>query len=58
MAKQTNADAELFALYDQLDRIEELLEDMGDLKIDSRADAEARLLELNAKIDQIESSSD
>ena len=58
MGRQTNADAELFALYDQLDRIEELLEDMGDLKIDSRSEAEARLLELNAKIDQIESASD
>ncbi len=55
MAKTGETEKQLFDLYDQLDRIEELLEDMSDLGITSQAEAETRLAELNAKIDQLES---
>ena len=58
MAKSKDTEAQLFALYDRLDRIEELLEDMSDLEITSRSEAEAKLLELNEQIDQLESASD
>jgi hypothetical protein len=58
MAKSKDTEAQLFALYDRLDRIEELLEDMSDLEITSRSEAEAKLLELNDQIDQLESASD
>jgi hypothetical protein len=55
VAKSKDIEAELFALYDRLDRIEELLEDMNDLGVMTRDEAEAALLELNARIDQLES---
>jgi hypothetical protein len=45
---------EILSLYDELDRIEELLEDMIELKISSKADAERRIDELNSRIDQLE----
>jgi hypothetical protein len=52
--KPVGTDKRLFALYDELDRIEELLEDMLDLKISSKDEAERRIVELNEQIDQIE----
>ncbi len=48
------ADQELYALLDELDRLEELLEEMTDLGVSSRADAERRIAELNAKVDSAE----
>ena len=45
-------DDKLFALLDELDRLEELLEDMDDLGVNSRAEAEARILVLNDLVDQ------
>lgn len=47
-------DAELYALYDELDRLEELLEDMADLGVASREDAERRIADLNERIDALE----
>src|SRR5687768_15091098 len=44
-------DAELYALLDQLDRLEELLEEMDELGVASRADAERRLADLHAQVD-------
>ena len=46
-------DDELFALLDELDRLEELLEDMDDLGVNSRAEAEARIVVLNDLVDQL-----
>jgi hypothetical protein len=43
----------LFALLDELDRLEELLEDMDDLGVNSRAEAEARIVVLNDLVDQL-----
>ncbi len=47
-------DQELYALLDELDRLEELLEEMTDLGVSTRADAERRISELNAKVDSAE----
>jgi hypothetical protein len=41
-----------------MDRLEELLEDMLDLGISSREDAERRILELNSRIDELEGVED
>jgi hypothetical protein len=49
-------DRELYALYDELDRLEELLEDMRDLGVASSEDAERRLADLNDRIDERESA--
>lgn len=52
---QNTDEARRFALYDQLDRLEELIEDMTELGVRSIDDAEARMEQLNAAIDEIES---
>jgi hypothetical protein len=44
-------DADLYQLLDELDRLEELLEDMADLGVTSVADVERRIAELNAEVD-------
>jgi hypothetical protein len=44
---------ELFTLLDELDRLEELIEDMDELGISSRAEAEARIVVLNDLVDQL-----
>jgi hypothetical protein len=49
-------DDELFALLDELDRLEELIEDMNDLGVNSRAEAEARIVVLNDLVDQFSSN--
>lgn len=54
----SSVDAELYALYDELDRLEELLEDMADLGVSSAAEAERRIIELNAQIDALEATLD
>jgi hypothetical protein len=47
-------DAELLRLYDQLDRFEELIEDMAELGVNSTEEAERKIIELNERIDAIE----
>jgi hypothetical protein len=62
-------DADLYALYDELDRLEELLEDLAEagnatppairddmtaLGVSSAEDAERRIVELNERIDELE----
>jgi hypothetical protein len=57
MVKQSSngkGNAELFRLYDLLDRYEELIEDMADLGVSSMDEAERKLLELNEQIDLLE----
>lgn len=46
-------DDELFNLLDELDRLEELIEDMDELGVSSRAGAEARIVVLNDLVDQL-----
>ena len=45
---------DLFEHYEELDRLEELLEDMNELGISSIAEIEARMLLLNERIDELE----
>jgi len=44
-------DDDLLALLDELDRLEELIEDMDDLGVTTREQAEARIASLNLKVD-------
>ena len=44
---------QLETLLGQLDRLEELLDDMAELGVDDRAGIEARMAELNAEIDRL-----
>jgi hypothetical protein len=46
-------DNELFSLLDELDRLEELIEDMDELGVNSRAEAEARIVVLNDLVDEL-----
>ena len=50
---KTNTDAALYPLLDALDRLEDLLEEMDDLRVASRADVERRMAELNDEIDRL-----
>jgi hypothetical protein len=45
-------DAADYPLLDELDRLEDLLEEMADLGVESRAEAERRMAELSAEIDR------
>ncbi|HET9662040.1 MAG TPA: hypothetical protein VFP05_17070 [Thermomicrobiales bacterium] len=45
---------ELYEHYEELDRLEELLEDMNELGVSSLKDIEARMLLLNERIDELE----
>ncbi len=45
---------ELHALLETLDRLEELLEDMNDLSISSRLEAETRMNEIHARLDELD----
>lgn len=57
MSKRTQPDdADTYSLYDELDRLEELLEDMAALQVTSIIEAEARIAELNTRIDAIEAA--
>ncbi len=49
-----SSESERYALYDELDRLEELLEDMATLGVQTAVEAEARIAELNARIDALE----
>jgi hypothetical protein len=44
----------LFELYERMDRIEELIEDMDELGISSREDAERLMVELDGQIEELE----
>lgn len=45
---------DLYQLMDELDRLEELLEDMDALGVTSRAEVERRIKELDARVDALE----
>ena len=47
-----------FDLLDLLDRLETLIEDMDELGVTSRAEAEARMLDIHARIDALEQQGD
>ena len=44
---------DLYPLLDELDRLEELLEEMEELGVASRADIERRMAELNARVNEL-----
>lgn len=48
------ADDLLHALLVELDRLEELIEEMDDLQVMSRAEAESRMAELHQKVDEFD----
>lgn len=57
MAKPKNSQSnELYEHYEELDRLEELLEDMNELGVTSLEEIEARMVLLNTRIDELESS--
>ena len=43
----------LYPLLDELDRLEELLEEMEELGVASRDDIELRMAELNARVNEL-----
>lgn len=51
---QPPAHSDLHQLLAELDRIEDLLEDMAELGIQNRAEAEARMSQLNTLLDERE----
>jgi hypothetical protein len=55
---KTGENADLYALYDELDRLEELLEDMSELGVTTAAEVERRIEELNERIDAAEAAED
>jgi hypothetical protein len=52
--RASGQDADLYALFDELDRLEELLEDMTALGVASFDEAEHRIAEINKRIDALE----
>lgn len=48
------ASKQLFDLYERMDRIEELIEDMDELGVTTREEAEALIVELDSQIDELE----
>ena len=51
---ESASDAARYDLFDQLDRMEELLEDMIAFDVTTRAELEQRIEEVNAKIDALD----
>lgn len=49
-------ESEIYRLYDLLDRYEELVEDMAELGVSSSDEAERKIVELNERIDVLESA--
>ena len=49
----SNGGDPLLPLLEELDRLEDLLEEMEELGVGSRADVERRLAELNARVDEM-----
>jgi hypothetical protein len=62
MARETNrppsstpeSRGNLYRMLEELDRLEELLEDMNELGVASRAEAEARMRELEEQVEALE----
>ena len=52
------ASKKLFDLYERMDRIEELIEDMDELGIATRDQAEALIVDLDSQIDELEAHDD
>ena len=48
----------LFDLYQRMDKVEELIEDMDELGVTSREQAEAMISDLDSQIDEQEAHSD
>ena len=48
----------LFDLYERMDRVEELIEDMDELGIANREEAEQLILEIDSQIEELESHDD
>jgi hypothetical protein len=44
---------DLYMVLDELDRLEELIEDMDDLGVSSREEAERRMAELDAQVEAL-----
>lgn len=54
MPKQSRqGESELYALIDQLDRLEELLEEMDEFGVTTREEVEQRIAELHAQVDRL-----
>ncbi len=49
--EQDRQGGELYALLEELNRLEDLLEEMTELGVESRDEAERRLADLNARVD-------
>ena len=49
---------QLFDLYERMDRLEELIEDMEELGISTRDEAEQMIVELDGQIEELESHDD
>ncbi|HEX3301469.1 MAG TPA: hypothetical protein VHR64_01185 [Thermomicrobiales bacterium] len=48
----------LFDLYERMDRLEELIEEMEELGISTREEAEQMIVELDGQIEELESHDD
>ena len=48
----------LFDLYERMDRLEELIEEMEELGINTREEAEQLIVELDGQIEELESHGD
>ena len=55
---KSDGNKQLFGLYERMDRLEELLEDMDELGIASREEAEQLIIALDRQIEELESSGD
>jgi len=49
---------QLFDLYERMDRLEELIEDMEELGISTREEAEQMIVALDGQIEELESHDD
>ncbi len=58
MTKAPTPNQRLFELYSRLDRLEELIEDMDELGIASRDEAEKLTIALDAEIEELEATVD
>lgn len=47
------AEGETYRILEELDRLEELMEEMDALHVSTQAEAEQRLARLNARLDEI-----
>lgn len=56
-SRGTDAGDPLRPLIEELDRLEDLLEEMEELGVATRADVERRLAELNARVDELSNDS-